>query len=157
MPEVRRYLFDDQIVDRPLVDEIVARSTADFASLGYGICVLHPLGGDELVGFCGLRRFEDPDARELQPELLYGLAPRHWHRGYAREASVAMLRLAFERCGLAVVHAGIAPPNTRSRRVLEALGMRDWRRIEVQGQPADYARLAREHFDARDAPWRLQG
>ena len=81
-------------------------------------------------------------------ELLYGLDPAHWRRGYAFEASVAILRFGFEECGLDPIYGGIDPPNDRSRRVLERRGMRRWRRVEIGGLPADYSELTRSRFEA---------
>ena len=139
-PLVRRYLWDDVVIDRATAEDVVTASVALVAARGYGLCVVHERDGGAFVGFCGLRDFADPRAGgAARPELLYGLDPHYWSRGYAFEASVAVLRFAFDDRALEVVHAGTDPPNERSRRVLDRLGFQGWERIEVGGLPADYA------------------
>jgi RimJ/RimL family protein N-acetyltransferase len=147
LPDVRRYLWDDIEIERATAADVVAATQASFAERGYGLCCVHPRGGGALVGFCGLRDYEDPGG-ETYAEVLYGLHPDQWRRGFAFEAAVAMLRFGFEVCGLARIDGGIDPPNARSRAVLERLGMTGWRRIELDGLPADYASLSRAAFEA---------
>ena len=160
LPEVRQYLLDDVVIEREQAAEFVEASERCFDENGFGLCVLLPremragAQNSELIGFCGVRHFEDPYAGE-QPELLYGLEPRCWGQGYALEASVGMLRFAFEACRLPLIYAGIDPPNVRSRRVIERLGMSGWRSLEFEDQPADYAQLAAADFAPGAAYYRL--
>jgi RimJ/RimL family protein N-acetyltransferase len=59
-----------------------------------------------------------------QGELGFALNPAFQGKGYAREASEAMLRLAFEGLGLHRVHGACDTRNEGSWRLLAALGMR---------------------------------
>ncbi len=85
----------------------------------------------ELVGRIGL--FHQPDwPGPDQVEVGWLLAREHWGRGYATEGARATLAFAFERLGLARVISLALPENTRSRAVMERLGMtirgrEDWR------------------------------
>ena len=142
LPDVRRFLWDDVEISRETAAEVVEASRASFRDAGYGLCRLSLRGSDDVVGFAGLRGFEHPVVGAAT-ELLYGLDPSVWHRGLATEASVAALCLGFEHCALEAIHAGIDPPNVRSRAVLERLGFARWERVEIDGLPADYASLAR--------------
>ena len=74
----------------------------------------------EMIGNCGIRRAA-PD--EPEAELGYELAPWHWRRGYATEATGAMLHFAFRELRLHRVFAQCIADNTASARVLERLGM----------------------------------
>ena len=47
----------------------------------------------------------------------------YWNRGYATEATRAMLAFGFERLGLHRVRAATLSPNVGAWRVLEKLGM----------------------------------
>ena len=145
LPEVRRYLWDDIVIERSTAASVVEASGLSFAEQGYGLCRVERRDDDALVGFCGLRDYDDPGGG-TRPELLYGLAPDHWHLGYAFESAVAVLRFGFEQCGLDRIDGGIDPPNERSRRVLERLGMHDWRRLEINGLPADFSQLLPSDF-----------
>jgi len=147
LPDVRRYLWDDVVIERDVVADVAEASAASFMSQGYGFWWVERQGEPGLVGFGGLRDYEDP-ASGPRPEVLYGLDPAHWRNGYALEIAVAMLRFGFEECDFTRIDAGIDPPNARSRSVLERLGMGSWRRLEFSGLPADYAHLTRAEFAA---------
>jgi ribosomal-protein-alanine N-acetyltransferase len=77
-------------------------------------------GSRELIGFCGLRFIGE--TRDV--ELLYGIHPRLWGRGFATEAARAILQWAFRETTLPRVFAGADLPNAASFRVMEKLGMR---------------------------------
>jgi len=56
--------------------------------------------------------------------LAYSLGRKWWGKGYAREASAAVLQFAFEQVGLGLVYGSHFVPNRRSSKVLLSLGMR---------------------------------
>jgi ribosomal-protein-alanine N-acetyltransferase len=120
-PDVRRYLLDDMMVPREWVEDEVAGSRARFAESGAGLWTLAEHGRAEIVGFVGFRPFFDPP--ELQ--LLYGLLPSHWSRGYATEAAAAAIDYGFSVLGMHEVRAATDAPNTASMAVLTRLGMRE--------------------------------
>jgi ribosomal-protein-alanine N-acetyltransferase len=118
-PDVRRYLWDDRVIDLDTVDGVVARSQELFATRGFGLFALERHGEADLVGACGMYQFPD-----LEPELIYSLARSHWGQGLATEASRVVLADAFERLGFARVLARTDTPNHASVHVMERLGMR---------------------------------
>ncbi len=146
---VRRYLWDDRSIDRHTAEDQVRASLESFACRGFGLWVVR-LRGDAatLAGFCGLRELGEPPHPEV--ELLYGLAPTHWGRSYATEASRAVLAYAFERLALPRIVAGADPPNAASLRVMRRLGMHPVGRRTVDGVEADYAELTRDLFRRSD-------
>jgi [ribosomal protein S5]-alanine N-acetyltransferase len=77
--------------------------------------------GGALIGNCGIRQAEPggPVA-----ELGYELDPAHWGRGYASEATSAMLAFAFVDLGLHRVWGECIAENSASRKVMERRGMR---------------------------------
>jgi RimJ/RimL family protein N-acetyltransferase len=79
------------------------------------------LATGEHVGCCGLRAYE-PAARIHE----FGVHIRSacWGRGYAREASRAVIDHAFDHLGARGLFAGHHPGNDASRRLLEKLGFR---------------------------------
>ena len=86
-----------------------------------------------------------------QAEIGFMFQPGHQGRGYATEASEAMLALAFGTYELHRVYGRLEPRNVASARVLEKLGMRkeahlienEWVKDEWQSEVI-YAVLARE-------------
>jgi ribosomal-protein-alanine N-acetyltransferase len=124
--DVRRHLLDDTVVSREWVEEEIVSSQARFLESGCGLWTIADLGRDGIVGFVGFRPFFDPP--ELQ--LLYGLLPSHWGRGFATEAAAAALDYAFGVLALEEVRAATDVPNTASVAVLHRLGMRERRRTD---------------------------
>jgi ribosomal-protein-alanine N-acetyltransferase len=141
-PEVRRWLWDDVVIDRATAAERVADSEAHFAADGFGLWVAEEREDGALVGVAGLVVIEP----HFGPELIYSLHPAHWGRGYATEASRAILRYAFDALGLARVPGRTDAPNHGSARVLERLGMRFEGETIVNGRPTVGYSIAREHL-----------
>jgi len=74
----------------------------------------------EFIGWCGLDHRKETDA---DPALFYLLKAKYWGKGLATEAAAALLDFAFGPLELASLHAGAAPENLASKRVMEKLGM----------------------------------
>ena len=147
-PEVRRYLFEDRILERGAVVDIIDRSMRSFAAEGFGYFGLElrqesePQSGG-LIGFCGHRRFEDGE----QIELLYGILPEHWGEGLVSEAAMETLRDVFDRCRVERVIAATDTPNQRSVRLLQRLGMTFDTRREFHNLDTVFYSMARDDID----------
>ncbi|MFQ5961073.1 MAG: GNAT family N-acetyltransferase [Candidatus Methylomirabilales bacterium] len=76
---------------------------------------------EHLIGTCGVRK-ETPDSMEA--EFGCELDPDYWGRGYAQEASRAILAFGFGTLELRRVWARVVPENTRAVRLAESLGLR---------------------------------
>lgn len=92
------------------------------------------LGGGEFIGSVGIvptlipwgALLGDPSDSLLSPEvgLFWGIMPRHRRRGYASEASAALLRYLFHDLGIARVVATTENDNIASQKTMRRLGMR---------------------------------
>ena len=118
---VRRYLWDDRVIRREVAEEVIYESVQTFADAGYGQWLVSLKEDGAVIGFCGLK--SNPCAPQ-DIELLYGLYPAFWGKGYAVEASREILDHAFNALGLAYLVAEMDTPNAASARVAEKLGMR---------------------------------
>ena len=118
-PDVRRFLWDDRVIDLATVDGVIAASSASFAAEGFGHFALRESAAGPLVGTCGLHRY----APGAEPELLYSLARERWGRGLATEATRALIEDVFGRLGHSRVVARADLPNRDSVRVMQRLGM----------------------------------
>ena len=140
-PDVRRYLWSDEVVTPDRVREVIAASTRDFAERRYGLWGVHDAATGVFIGFAGCREWP-----EGGPELMYGLAPAWWRRGLATEAAQAVLVQLFDTLGYPHVMAATDPPNAASVRLMERLGMTfDWRG-EMHGLDTLVYRLSRERW-----------
>jgi RimJ/RimL family protein N-acetyltransferase len=86
---------------------------------GFGMWSLRLKDGGEFVGRCGLRTMDNT----TEIELGYTLARAFWGRGYATEASRAVVRHAFDTLKLKRLVAIADPANTASVNVMKKLGM----------------------------------
>lgn len=142
--QVRRYLWDGRVIESSVAAEVVDASAASFAERGFGQWAIEPRAGGSLIGFAGLRAIEG----EEEIELLYGLAPAHWRRGYAVEASRAVLGHGFGPARLARIAGRTDVPNRASARVLERLGMRFEGERMIAGRPTLHYAIGRDEFFA---------
>ncbi len=122
-PEVVRYLYWD-VRSRAELERVLAGKIERAALERPGDAVDAAAivrDGGALVGGVSLS-WSDNEHR--QGEIGYIFHPAHAGRGYATEASRAMLRIGFERLGLHRISGRLDARNVASARVLERLGMR---------------------------------
>lgn len=111
----------------PTVTEL-AESIRSGPSTSSGLLAAEVLETGELVGYCGL--VPGGRAGPGEPELAFELLRRQWGRGYATEASRAVLDLA-RASGHERLWASVWDWNTASRRVLAKLGFVETGRREL--------------------------
>lgn len=144
-PMVRRYLFDDCIIESEIVAQFVAASSASFQKYGYGLWVLFGTDG-EFNGVCGLC-----DRTIERHDLLFSIPPPYWGRGLATESAQCILQYVFDTLGLQQVMATVDQPNIESVRVLEKLEMSLLEERLINGNPMLYYSLTSRDYRTRDA------
>ncbi|MFI6292611.1 GNAT family N-acetyltransferase [Nonomuraea sp. NPDC050790] len=117
-PEVRRFLFDGEVLTAGQVAEAIAASERDFAARACGLWLVRERAGGALAGTAGLRPLED-----LGLEVTYSLSPPFWGYGYATEAARAVVEHALGPAGLPEVLAEVDEGNAASLAVVKRLGM----------------------------------
>lgn len=93
--------------------------------LGFTFWILERRADEEILGFCGLKRANAPGADAIAGEIEIGWRLREdaWGQGYAKEAAVASLDLAFDRFSAPRVVAVTAAQNKPSQGLMKRLGM----------------------------------
>jgi ribosomal-protein-alanine N-acetyltransferase len=106
---------------------------------GFGIFVGEQFAGEITLSSIQRGPFQNAFVGYWVDEAMAG-------QGLAPEATVAILRFAFEELGLHRVEIAIVPRNRASRRVVEKLGLREEgvavRYLEIDGQWEDHVRYA---------------
>lgn len=111
------------VLTRTESDTFADRIEADLEQHGYGLWAVEVRGGPRFIGFVGLShpRFDAHFTPAV--EVGWRLARDQWGNGYATEAANESLRFGFEDAGLDEIVSFTTPQNTRSRRVMERIGL----------------------------------
>ncbi|HWF16416.1 MAG TPA: GNAT family N-acetyltransferase, partial [Acidimicrobiales bacterium] len=110
-------------------DAMLERYSAEMDREGWGLWALAESAAGEgetgapFVGMVGLHRVRPVLPCAPAVEIGWRLHPDHWGHGYATEAAAASLRFGFEN-DLTEIVAFTTTVNTRSRAVMERIGMR---------------------------------
>jgi RimJ/RimL family protein N-acetyltransferase len=139
--DVRKWFWDGARISHARVKESVAASLSCFSLRGLGLWTVRSIGAANLVGAVGFLTYGHPffdsdvfEHREDMYELFYSILPNFRGRGYATEASEAILSFGFEVVGLNRVVAIADRPNVASVRVLQKIGMKAVEEITLSGQ-----------------------
>ncbi len=131
-------------------DALIDRIQNHFQQHGFGLWAAEYTATRSFVGFIGLSipAFE----ARFTPcvEIGWRLDELYWGRGLATEGARQVLRHAFEVIGLESLVSFTVPANTRSRRVMEKLGMTREPRDDF-----DHPRLPPGHALRRHVLYRL--
>jgi len=123
-PAVTRYLGGLQSHEQ--IEAAVARIRASEAENGFCFWAVERQADGAFIGFCGLKRMNSPGAPDVmlgEPEIGWRLREDVWGQGYAKEAALASLGLAFGRFGLEQVYAITMTANAPSWGLMRRLGM----------------------------------
>jgi len=122
--EVMRYLNNGRPHSRSqIVEKVLPHYFDHHVRYGdrYGFFAAIEKESERFIGWFHFRPYlANPD----EIELGYRLVRSAWGKGYATEGSRALLRKGFVEFGIDTIVADTLVGNLRSRRVMEALGMR---------------------------------
>lgn len=132
-PEYLRH-YDGTLPTRDAVDRLIALFREWAGAIPRTKYQLAITLNDRVIGTCGVR--QEPD-RPAIAEFGCELDPDFWGRGYAAEASRALLVLAVQTLRLERVIARTRPENRAAIRLAEGLGFRmgDDGVLELRGKP----------------------
>ena len=121
-PAVMRHLGGVQ--DRATWGAALGRINGFQRDFGHTFWLVERKDDGELLGFCGLKRVNSPGTDLTgQFEVGWRLRESAWGKGYAKEAAIASLDLAFGRYGAPDVVALTVPRNEGSQGLMKRLGM----------------------------------
>lgn len=141
-PQVMRYIGYGHPLTREETLTNLNMIMKGFRRRGYGRWALERRDTGALIGYCGLSSGNP----EVGIELAYMLARDEWGKGFALEAGRASLRYGFERLGVDSIAGLTFHSNSRSRAVLERLGMKFIR-------DANYYNFVCVHYALARADW----
>lgn len=131
-PQVMKYIGTGEIWSDERIERFIDNNIDLYKKYGFCLWALIHKQTQNLIGFCGLSPLSQSEI-----EIGWWLAPEYWGNGLATEAALAVMLFGFERLNLPRIVSIAQPPNQRSIRVMEKLGMHfekmstDHRGIEV--------------------------
>jgi RimJ/RimL family protein N-acetyltransferase len=131
--ETMRYF--PSTMDRAASDEFADRIEERFADQGYGLWALEIAGTGRFIGFTGLNPMPDGVPGAGGVEVGWRLARHAWHHGYATEAALAALDVAFSGIGLAEIWSMTSVLNEPSQAVMRRIGLTEYARFDHRGVP----------------------
>ena len=151
-PAVMRFIGDGKPWPPTRAAEVSQRTAAHWREHGFGWWVATLSATGTAIGFAALN-FAGADAGidAEDHEIGWWLAPAAWGRGLAREGAIAVRDDAFTRLRAPRVVARIAPANSASLRVAEAIGLtREADSIGRAGEPIAVLSLSAPDWRRRD-------
>ncbi|MDP5218200.1 GNAT family N-acetyltransferase [Ruegeria sp. 2205SS24-7] len=106
--------------DKDEVTTILKRNIEHWETKGFGIWLLRRVGEQEVLGACGLVHPDDWPRHELT----WWLMPEARGKGYATEASRAVIAWAYDEQGWPAVETHMRDENLPARRLAARLGGR---------------------------------
>jgi len=130
-PSFIKYIADRGVrtVDQAR-EYIESRFVQSYKTNGYGLFLMELKDGGTPIGLCGFVNRETLP----HPDVGFALLPQFEKQGYAYEAASALLDYERERLGCKRVLAITTPDNESSGRLLEKIGLRFEREIELNGE-----------------------
>ena len=118
--------------DSDALGYITEKLAASYETHGFGLYVVEPRDGGSPIGICGFVK------REVLPhaDIGFSFLERHWSKGFALESAAATLDYGRTTLGFGRVLGLTALENPRSIRLLERLGLRFERLVDMPGNAA---------------------
>ena len=122
-PAVMRWLGG--VADAETTNGAFERTDKYQREFGFTFWIVERKSDGEMLGFCGLKRANAPGADLIAGEVEIGWRLREdaWGQGYAKEAAIKCLDLAFDRFAAPRVVAVTAEGNLPSQGLMIRLGM----------------------------------
>jgi len=132
-------------------DRWVDRIEAHFQHEGFGLCAVELCRDHSFIGYVGLAVPVFQASFTPCVEIGWRLSADHWGQGLATGGARAVVRHAFEVLRLECLVSFTVPANTRSRRVMEKLGM-----VHDPADNFDHPNLPEDHPLRRHVLYRLR-
>ena len=127
-PDWLRYIGDKGVRTLDDARGYLGKGPIDmYARLGFGLFRVEQRSDGAVIGLCGLIKRDTLD----DVDIGFAFLPAYRAQGYAREAAQATLDYARDALHLGRVVAIVSPNNRDSAKLLEKVGLREERRLEI--------------------------
>ncbi|MBA2623288.1 MAG: GNAT family N-acetyltransferase [Chthoniobacterales bacterium] len=145
-PAFIRFVADRGVRTRAeALDYIANKIWPSYTEFGFGFYITELKTGGEPVGMCGLVKRETlPDV-----DIGYSTLRKFWGRGYAFEAAAALMKHGREQLGIPRINGFTASDNVSSIKLLEKLGLRYEKTIQLPGYLSETMMFVEPSFATR--------
>lgn len=144
-PKFVRFLGQGVPVNRFESWKIMAMVAGHWALKGFGFWLVEDKETDEFLGRVGIWE----PAEWPGVEIGWGIASKHWGRGYAPEAAMASMEWGFNHLKVDSLISVIHPDNLASKAVAEKIGESYSHSQDVMGKVSDIYRITAAEFAAK--------
>lgn len=117
-PKVMQYIGTGEPWADERIQQFIEKNITLYENYRFCFWALMDKETQTLIGICGLSPLSSHEM-----EIGWWLVPEHWGKGLATEIAQAVMAYGFEQLNLPRIVAIAQPPNHRSIRVMEKLGM----------------------------------
>jgi ribosomal-protein-alanine N-acetyltransferase len=122
--QVHQYLGNNPVTTIEQVQTYIANIQQQYLDNGIGRWITIEKSSDEIIGWAGLKFITEYENNHINfHDVGYRLMPRYWGKGYATEATNAILKYGFETMNLKKIIGTVNAENKASRNVLEKCGL----------------------------------
>jgi RimJ/RimL family protein N-acetyltransferase len=114
---------------------------ASYEKFGFGLYAVELKESGVPIGICGLLKRDSLD----DVDIGFALLQKFWGRGYAYESAAAMMDYGWNKVGLNRIVAITTPENLASAKLLEKIGLRFERMIQLPGHEGESKLFAADY------------
>ncbi|MFC4723492.1 GNAT family N-acetyltransferase [Geojedonia litorea] len=118
-PDVQKHTGEPVVESLEEIEQSITGRLHDYKTYGFGRLAVIEKGTNAFIGWAGLAYLPEFDKIDIG----YRLKKKYWGKGYATEASIAIINYAFNVLQLEQIIAIAMPENKASIKVMEKIGM----------------------------------
>jgi RimJ/RimL family protein N-acetyltransferase len=145
-PEVHRYIERKPVKSKDETQKIINIVKDRYRERGMSRWSVVEKVTNECIGWCGISIYKNLNGHEIAYDHGYRFKRKHWGKGFATEASFAVLDYGFTSLELTTINAMIDPDNDASRNVLHKLGFIEDGSFYFMDMKCDWFELNKESY-----------
>jgi RimJ/RimL family protein N-acetyltransferase len=147
-PEVHRYLGNEPVTDIEQIRTVIKNLQQQYLDHGIARWAVIDKQTNECIGWAGLRFHQLLNNHTAIYELGYRFKQQHWGKGFATEASRAILQFGFETFKPTYIYAITDPENANSIHVLTKLGFQLIEQFDLDEELTNWYELSIENWNS---------
>ncbi|MEG1026817.1 MAG: GNAT family N-acetyltransferase [Flavobacterium sp.] len=143
--EVHKFIENNPVISKDQIVEVVTMLNQQYDENGIARWAVVDKLTNECIGWAGLKYFRKPlNNKSDFYELGYRFKRKHWGKGYATEASQAILKYGFQNLNINSIFAITHLENKNSINVLQKLGFQFKETFDYEGDLTNWFELTKK-------------